>query len=93
MVVIGGIQPVLWGWGGTDERKLAQIPSTQVGTFLSFFLSFFISLFPFVFLFFVFFYQDKVSLCSSSCPGTGSLDQAQRSLKLRDLPASSEFWD
>jgi hypothetical protein len=31
--------------------------------------------------------QDRVSLCSSGCPGTHSVDQA--GLKLRNLPASA----
>jgi hypothetical protein len=31
--------------------------------------------------------QDRVSLCSPSCPGTHSVDQA--GLELRNLPASA----
>ena len=51
----------------------------------SFSLSF---LFSFLFLFFFFlFFQDRVSLCSPSCPGTHFADQA--SLKLRNLPSSA----
>jgi hypothetical protein len=49
----------------------------------------------FVFVFFVFFVvflfcfvlRDRVSLCSSGCPGTHSVDQA--GLELRDSPASA----
>jgi hypothetical protein len=40
---------------------------------------------PPFFLFFVF--QDRISLYSSGCPGTHSVDQA--GLKLRDPPASA----
>jgi hypothetical protein len=32
-------------------------------------------------------FQDRVSLCSSGCPGTHFVDQA--GLKLRNLPASA----
>ena len=39
----------------------------------------------FIFYFFVF--RDRVSLCSSGCPGTHSVDQA--GLKLRNPPASA----
>ena len=35
----------------------------------------------------LFFFRDRVSLCSSGCPGTYFVDQA--SLKLRNLPASA----
>jgi hypothetical protein len=36
-------------------------------------------------------FPDRVSLCSSGCPGTDSVDQA--GLELRDLPASvSASW-
>jgi hypothetical protein len=41
-------------------------------------------------LFFFFFFnvfRDRVSLCSSGCPGTHSVDQA--GLELRNLPASA----
>jgi hypothetical protein len=38
-------------------------------------------------LFFVFVFRDRVSLCSSGCPGTHSVDQA--GLELRNLPASA----
>jgi hypothetical protein len=34
-----------------------------------------------------FFFQGRVSLCSSGCPGTHSVDQA--GLELRNLPASA----
>ena len=34
-----------------------------------------------------FFFRDRVSLCSSGCPGTHSVDQA--GLELRNLPASA----
>jgi hypothetical protein len=43
----------------------------------------FVCLFCFCFLFF--FFPDRVSLCSSGCPGTHSVDQA--GLKLRNPPA------
>ena len=36
---------------------------------------------------FCFVSQDRISLCSSGCPGTHSVDQA--GLNLRDLPASA----
>lgn len=46
----------------------------------------------------LFVYQDRVSLCSLGCPGTQSVDQADR--KLRDPPAAASlvpedcmFWD
>jgi hypothetical protein len=35
----------------------------------------------------LFFFRDRVSLCSSGCPGTHSVDQA--GLELRNLPASA----
>jgi hypothetical protein len=35
---------------------------------------------------FVWFFRDRVSLCSPGCPGTHSVDQAD--LELRNLPAS-----
>jgi hypothetical protein len=44
----------------------------------------------FLFLFFGFlllFFQDRVSLCSPSCPGTHFVDQA--ALELRNPPASA----
>jgi hypothetical protein len=43
-----------------------------------------------LFCFFVFcfcFFRDRVSLCSPSCPGTHSVDQAD--LELRDPPVSA----
>jgi hypothetical protein len=45
---------------------------------------FFFSLLSF---FFGLVFQDRVSLCSSGCPGTHSVDQA--GLKLRNLPSSA----
>jgi hypothetical protein len=36
---------------------------------------------------FLFFYQDRVSLCSPGCPGTHFADQS--GLKLRNPPASA----
>jgi hypothetical protein len=36
---------------------------------------------------FFFFSQDRISLCSSGCPGTHSVDQA--GLELRNPPASA----
>ena len=41
----------------------------------------------FVCVFFFFFFWDRVSLCSSGCPGTHSVEQA--ALELRNLPASA----
>jgi hypothetical protein len=50
--------------------------------------SLFSLLFLFVCLFFVFcFFRDRVSLCSSGCPRTHSIDQA--GLELRNPPASA----
>ena len=40
-----------------------------------------------LFFVFVFVFEDRVSLCSPSCPGIHSLDQA--GLKLRNPPASA----
>jgi hypothetical protein len=40
-----------------------------------------------LFCLFVFVFQDRVSLCSSGCPGTHFVDQAD--LELRNLPASA----
>lgn len=50
------------------------------------FLGFFVWLFSWVFLFCVgfLFFQDRVLLCGSGCPGTCSVDQA--GLALRDPP-------
>ena len=42
---------------------------------------------PFFFFPFVFFFRDRVSLCSPGCPGTHFVDQA--GLKLRNPPASA----
>jgi hypothetical protein len=52
-------------------------------------LSFLVFVFCFVLFLFVclFFFQDKVSLCSPGCPGTHSVDKA--SLELRNPPASA----
>jgi hypothetical protein len=52
------------------------------------FLGFFVWLFSWVFLFCVgfLFFQDRVLLCGSGCPGTCSVDQA--GLELRDSPVS-----
>jgi hypothetical protein len=36
---------------------------------------------------FYMFFQDRVSLCNSGCPGSCSVDPA--GLKLRELPASA----
>jgi hypothetical protein len=41
----------------------------------------------FFFFFFFLAFQDRVSLCSSGCPGTHSVDQA--GLELRNPPASA----
>jgi hypothetical protein len=49
------------------------------------FITFFILFYFLCFIFLVF--RDRVSLCSSGCPGTHSVDQA--GLKLRNLPASA----
>ena len=53
-----------------------------------FFVCFFF-LFFFLFFFFFFFliFRDRVSLCSSGCPRTHSVDQA--GLELRNPPASA----
>jgi hypothetical protein len=49
---------------------------------------FFFNCFLFVCLFVcLFVFRDKVSLCSSGCPGTHFVDQA--GLELRNLPASA----
>ena len=45
---------------------------------------FFLFFFPFSFL-------NRVSLCSSGCPGTHSVDQA--SLKLTEIGQPPECWD
>jgi hypothetical protein len=42
---------------------------------------------PFFLFCFVFVFQDRVSLCSSGCPGTHFVDQA--GLELRNPPASA----
>jgi hypothetical protein len=41
----------------------------------------------FFFVVVVLFFRDRVSLCSTGCPGTHSVDQA--GLELRNLPASA----
>jgi hypothetical protein len=41
----------------------------------------------FIFLFYFIYFLDRVSLYSSGCPGTHSVDQA--GLELRNLPASA----
>jgi hypothetical protein len=41
------------------------------------------------FFFFFWVFQDRVSLCSSGCPGTHFVDQA--GLELRNLPASASW--
>jgi hypothetical protein len=40
-----------------------------------------------LFLFFFLLFQDRVSLCSSGCPGTHSVDQD--GLELKNLPVSA----
>jgi hypothetical protein len=56
--------------------------------FLFFSFPFFSFLFFSFFLYFIlFFFQDRVSLCSPGCPGTHIVDQA--GLELRNLPASA----
>jgi hypothetical protein len=50
-------------------------------------LIFFLSLNFFLVCFILFFFRDRVSLCSPGCPGTHSVDQA--GLELRDPPASA----
>ena len=62
----------------------------MTGKFLSYYSPFnlaglFLFLFVFFCLFFVF--QDRVSLCSSGCSGTHSVDQV--GLELRNSPASA----
>jgi hypothetical protein len=45
-----------------------------------------------IFCLFVFVFQDRVSLCSSGCPGTGSIQQT--GLEFREPPASAfKHWD
>jgi hypothetical protein len=68
----------------TLEVKVWFLP-LSLSTFLKFFLSF--VGFLFVCLFVCLFFQDRLSLCSSGCPGTHSVDQA--GLELRNLPASA----
>lgn len=53
------------------------------------FLGFFVWLFSWVFLFCVgfLFFQDRVLLCGSGCPGTHNVDEA--GLELTHLPASA----
>ena len=61
--------------------------------FFGFFVCLFVCLFVLGFFFFFlfgflfFFFRERVYLCSHSCPGTHSVDQAGR--KLRDLPVSA----
>jgi hypothetical protein len=55
--------------------------------FLFFFNLFFVYLRFACFGFCLFVFRDRVSLCSSGCPGTHFVDQA--GLKLRNLPASA----
>jgi hypothetical protein len=62
---------------GTDGHK-----SKTLFLFCFVFLGFF-----FFFLVFVFVFLDRVSLCSSGCPGIHVVDQA--GLELRNLPASA----
>jgi hypothetical protein len=57
------------------ETSISQVPSAGDGScFLGFVL-------------FCFVFRDRVSLCSSGCPGTHSVDQA--GLELRNPPASA----
>jgi hypothetical protein len=42
---------------------------------------------PFILFYFILFFRDRVSLCSPSCPGTHSVDQA--GLELRNPPVSA----
>jgi hypothetical protein len=80
----------------TTEPSLQPWTHSLFGTiflFFFFFFFFFFSFFSFPFLssFFLFFsvclflFRDRVSLCSSGCPGTHFVDQA--GLKLRNPPA------
>jgi hypothetical protein len=58
---------------------------TKAKHFFCFVLFFWV--FFFFFLVFVFVFLDRVSLCSSGCPGIHVVDQA--GLELRNLPASA----
>jgi hypothetical protein len=57
-------------------------PFNSVYLFICLFTYLFIYLFIYLLVF-----QDRVSLCSSGCPGTHSVNQA--GFKLRNLPASA----
>jgi hypothetical protein len=61
-------------------KFLSWLPSVDLGSVCQikpFFNKFFVCLF----------FRDRVSLCSSGCPGTHSVDQA--GLELRNLPSSA----
>jgi hypothetical protein len=55
--------------------------------FLSWFVLGFFVCFGFFFVFCFFFFRDRVSLCSSGCPGTHFVDQV--GLEIRNLPVSA----
>ena len=52
----------------------------------------YLSLLIFFFLLFVFVFLDRVSLYSTGCPGTHSVDQAGLELRIR-LPLPPKCWD
>jgi hypothetical protein len=65
---------------------MCDLPIEYVVLFLNF-LNFHLFIYLFIFVFvFVFVFRDRVSLCSSGCPGTHFVDQA--GLELRNSPAS-----
>jgi hypothetical protein len=80
---------ISWNWAtmsvlGTKPGSFVRAALKHWAVFLAPLPGFFL----FVCLFFVFlFFQDRVSLCSSGCPGTHSVDQA--GLELRNPPASA----
>jgi hypothetical protein len=82
------ISVIIYGTGNTKPRNQPLTKqhhmSTTIGNLSFSFLSFFLFLFYFILFFF---FRDRVSLCSSGCPGTHSVDQA--GLKLRNPPASA----
>ena len=75
---------------GTRQNTWILTYTKQLGIYVMFhcFVLFCFVLFCFVlFCFVLFVFWDRVSLCSSGCPGTHSEDQA--GLKLRNPPASA----
>jgi hypothetical protein len=62
-------------------------PLSHFSSHVFLFIFYFIITFLFVYLFVFAFFRDRVSLCSSGCPGTHFVDQA--GLELRNLPGSA----